>query len=43
MFGMEFLNGVEREVGAGFRREGTHVCLWAIHVEYGRDHHNTVK
>jgi len=40
---MEFLNGgLEREVGGGFRREWTRVCLWPIHVEYGRDHHNTI-
>ena len=40
---MEFLNGgLERVVGGGFRREWTRVCLWPIHVEYGRDHHNTI-
>ena len=25
-------DGVGREVGEGFRREETHVCLWPIHV-----------
>ena len=24
---------MEREVGGGLRREGTHVCLWPIHVD----------
>ena len=22
-----------KEVGGGFRREGTHVCLWSIHTD----------
>ena len=26
-------DGVGREVEGGFRREGTHLCLWLIHVD----------
>ena len=25
--------GLRREVGAGFRRAGTHVCLWLIPID----------
>ena len=25
-----------RELGGGFRREGTYVCLWLIHVDVGQ-------
>ena len=27
----------------GFKRKGTHVCLWPIYTEYGKNHHNIVK
>ena len=27
------MDGVEREVGRGFRREGTHVCLRPMHID----------
>ena len=26
-------DGVGREVGGEYRREGTHVCLWPIHID----------
>lgn len=29
-------DGRGREVGWGFRREGTHVYLWPIHVDVGQ-------
>ena len=29
-------DGVGREVGRGFRRAGTHVCLWPIHADVWR-------
>ena len=32
-----------RELGGIFKREGTHVYLWPIHVEDGRNHHSIVK
>ena len=30
-----------RFLGRGFRREGTHVYSWPIHID-GKKHHNTV-
>ena len=34
---------VGREVGGvEFKSEGTHVCLWLIHVDVWRNHHNII-
>lgn len=39
----EFLLLGWRGVGSGIQEGGVgQVCSWAIHIEYGRDHHNTV-
>ena len=32
-----------REVGKGFKNEGTHVNLWLIHVDIWINYHNIVK
>ena len=26
--------GIGREVGGKFKKDGTHVCLWLIHVQF---------
>ena len=31
------------ELGGRFKREGTYVNLWLIHVMYGRNQNNIVK
>ena len=39
--GFKSRDGVGREVREGFRKEGTHVCLWPIHVDIWQKKKNT--
>ena len=42
----EFIGGnsqLGREVGGGFKREGTYVYLWRFKLMYDKNHHNIVK
>ena len=34
---------VGKEVGGGFKDEGTHAYLWLSHVDGGKNHQNIVK